>query len=182
MLPDISAASASALEQTTIENRQYALDKRIYPSLGNYTLRELSKRTIKELVEDMAESLAPSTIRDYVNVVKVIVASAIDENGEQLFPRKWNDEYIDAPLVGDQNQPSTTSGRMTKILEKATRAISNALRTSRRLRTTTRRRKKCVESFPKIFGPTDGTRGMLDSGGWELNFGAQLVHNSLQLG
>jgi hypothetical protein len=42
-------------------------------------------------------------------------------------------------------------------------------------------RKKCVESFPKIFGPTDGTRGMLNSGGWELNFGAQLVHNTLQI-
>ena len=41
-------------------------------------------------------------------------------------------------------------------------------------------RKKCVESFPKIFGPTDGTRGMLNSGGWELNYGAQLVHNTLR--
>jgi hypothetical protein len=50
------------------------------------------------------------------NVVKAVVASAIDDNGDQLFPRKWNDEFIDAPLVGEQNQPSTTSEAMTKIL------------------------------------------------------------------
>jgi hypothetical protein len=35
------------------------------------------------------------------------------------FPRKWNDEYIDALLVEEQNQPSTTSEGMTKILEKS---------------------------------------------------------------
>lgn len=41
--------------------------------------------------------LVASSIRDYVNVVKAVVASAIDDNGEQLFPRKWNDEFIDGP-------------------------------------------------------------------------------------
>jgi hypothetical protein len=76
--------------------------------------------TLKELVEKMAEKLAASSIRDYANMLKAVVASAIDENGEQLFPRKWNDRYIDAPLVEEQKQPSTTSEGMTKILEKST--------------------------------------------------------------
>src|SRR5438094_5900372 len=67
----------------------------------------------------MAEKLAASSIRDYVNVVKAVVASAIDANGEQLLPRKWNDEFIDAPQVGEQNQPSTTLEGMTKILGKS---------------------------------------------------------------
>ncbi len=106
------------VEQTTIDNRRYALDKWIYPFLGNCTLAEVNNRTVKELVEKMAETLAASSIRDYVNVVKAVVASAID--GELRFARKWNDEFIDAPLVGEQNQPSTTSEGMTKILGKAT--------------------------------------------------------------
>src|SRR5207245_7892355 len=100
-------------------NRRYALDKWIYPFLGNCTLGEVNNRTVKELVEKMAEKLAASSIRDYVNVVKAVVASAIDANGEQLFPRKWNDEFIDAPQVGAQNQPSTTLEGMTKILGKS---------------------------------------------------------------
>lgn len=105
---------------TTIDNRKYALDKWIYPFLQDKHLAELNNRTLKELVEKMAEKLAASSIRDYANIVKAVVASAIDENGEQLFARKWNDGYIDAPLVEEQNQPSTTSEGMTKILKKAT--------------------------------------------------------------
>jgi hypothetical protein len=107
------------VEQTTIDNRRYALDRWIYPFLGQCALGEINNRTIKELVEQMALKLAASSIRDYVNVVKAVVASAIDENGEQLFARKWNAEYIDAPLIGKQNQPSTTSEGMTAILKRA---------------------------------------------------------------
>jgi len=107
-LKSLQQRKRNPVEQTTIDNRRYALDKWIYPFLGNCTLGEVNNRTVKELVEKMAEKLAASSIRDYVNVVKAVVASAIDANGEQLFPRKWNDEFIDAPKVGEQNKPSTT--------------------------------------------------------------------------
>jgi hypothetical protein len=73
------------------------------------SIGEINNRILKEIVEKMAKQLAASSIRDCANIVKAVVAAAIDENGEQLFPRKWNDEYIDAPLVEKQNQPSTTS-------------------------------------------------------------------------
>jgi hypothetical protein len=115
-LKTLALRKRNPLEGTTIDNRRYSLDKWIYPFLGNCTLGEVNNRTVKELVEKMAERLAASSIRDYVNVVKAVVASAIDANGEQLFPRKWNDEFIDAPLVGEQNQPTTTQEGMTKIL------------------------------------------------------------------
>jgi hypothetical protein len=119
-LKSLAERKRNPLEQTTIDNRRYALDKWIYPCLQDKLLAELNNRTLKELVEKMAEKLAASSIRDYANIVKAVIASAIDENGEQLFPRKWNDGYIDAPLVEEQNQPSTTSEGMTKILENAT--------------------------------------------------------------
>jgi len=64
----------------------------------------------------MASNLSAASIRDYTNIVKGIVASAINEDGEELFPRKWNEEYIDAPVVADQRQPSTDSGGMARIL------------------------------------------------------------------
>jgi Phage integrase, N-terminal SAM-like domain len=115
-LKSLEQRKRNPLERTTIDNRRYALDKWIYPYLGNRPLGEIINRTLKELVEKMARELSASSIRDYTNIVKAVVASAIDENGEQLFPRKWNDEYIDAPLIGEQNQPSTTSEGMTKIL------------------------------------------------------------------
>jgi len=107
-LNSLSARKRNPLEQTTIDTRRYALDKWIYPSLGDTYLADVNNHALKELVEGMAATLSPASIRDYANIVKAVVASAIDENGDEKFPRKWNDEYIDAPLVRQQRQPTST--------------------------------------------------------------------------
>jgi len=52
--------------------------------------------TLKSLVDSMAGSLAASTIRDYANIVKAVVASALDENGDEKFPRKWKAKFTTA--------------------------------------------------------------------------------------
>jgi len=43
-----------------------------------------------------------------MQVVKMVVASAINENGEELYPRKWNHEFLDLPEVKNQKQPAFT--------------------------------------------------------------------------
>jgi integrase len=63
--------------------------------------------------------LAPATIRDYSNIVKAVVASAINEKGERLFPQTWNEEFIDTPLVKNQRQPTTNKEGMESILKEA---------------------------------------------------------------
>jgi hypothetical protein len=35
----------------------------------------------------MADKVAASSIRDYVNIVKAVVASAMDDDGEPIFPK-----------------------------------------------------------------------------------------------
>jgi len=74
---------------------------------------------MKEIVETMAPKLSEASIRDYVNIVKGVVASAINEEGEELFLRKWNEEYIDAPLIGAQRQPSKNADGVTAIVSSA---------------------------------------------------------------
>lgn len=118
-LKSLAQRKRNPVEQTTIANRRYALEKWILPFLGDRTLGEINNRALKDLVETMSVQLAASSIRDYSNIVKAVIGSAINDNGEPLFPRKWNDEFIDAPLIANQHQPSTTSDGMTKILEKA---------------------------------------------------------------
>jgi len=115
-LNSLSARKRNPLEQTTIDTRRYALDKWIYPSLGDTYLADVNNHALKELVEGMAATLSPASIRDYANIVKAVVASAIDENGDEKFPRKWNDEYIDAPLVRQQRQPTSTCAGVSNIL------------------------------------------------------------------
>jgi len=74
---------------------------------------------MKELVETMVTKLSAQSIRHYTNIVKGVVASAINENGEEIFPRKWNDEHIDAPVIGSQRQPSTTADSLTAVIGSA---------------------------------------------------------------
>jgi integrase len=118
-LKSLANRKRNPLEQTTIDNRQYALDKWIYPFFGSRLLADISNRAMKEFVEHISK-LAPATIRDYTNIVKGVVASAINEDAEELFPRRWNEEYVDAPVVQDQRQPASTSAGIAAILGKAT--------------------------------------------------------------
>jgi hypothetical protein len=74
---------------------------------------------MKEFVEHISR-LSAATIRDYTNIVKDVVASAINEDGDPLFPRTWNEEFIDAPLIRHQRQPSTDCEGATAILAAAT--------------------------------------------------------------
>jgi hypothetical protein len=47
------------------------------------------------------------------------VASAVNEEGEQVFPRKWNHEFIDMPIVqkSKQNTPHFTGEVVTGIIK-----------------------------------------------------------------
>jgi hypothetical protein len=48
-----------------------------------------------------------------------VVSSAINEDGDELFPPKWNEEYIDAPVIDAQRQPSSTSEGVASIVATA---------------------------------------------------------------
>jgi hypothetical protein len=47
----------------------------------------------------------------------MVVASAVDEQGEPIYPRKWNHEFIDLPVVekGKQNTPCFSAEVMTGL-------------------------------------------------------------------
>lgn len=61
--------------------------------------------------------LSPKSIENYAQVVKMVVASAVDKEGEQIYPRKWNHEFVDMPLVEKtkQNTPCFSSDVMTGL-------------------------------------------------------------------
>ena len=78
---------------------------------------------MRSLVERLAKKrLAPTTIRNICLVVKLVVASAIDDDGNALFPMKWNRRFIDAPATDEtkQHKPSFTVDQVTAIAKAAT--------------------------------------------------------------
>jgi integrase len=62
--------------------------------------------------------LSPKTIVNYSQVVKLVVASAITEDGEQIYPRKWNHDFIGLPIVerAKQRRPTVTAAELGEIL------------------------------------------------------------------
>ena len=75
---------------------------------------------MKGLVAQMVgEEVSAKMITNVVQVVKGVVASAVNEDGEQLYPRQWNHDFMDLPIVTDQHRPSFTSETVTAIVEKA---------------------------------------------------------------
>jgi integrase len=60
------------------------------------------------------------TIINYSGLVKLVVASAESKEGEPLFPRRWDSEFIDLPIVRNQRQPKFTTETMSAIVQNAT--------------------------------------------------------------
>jgi integrase len=106
------------LEQTTLNTRRYALDKWMYPFLGDKLLANIHNAAMKEFVNHIAD-LSPATIRDYVNIAKSVVASARDAEGKVLFPREWDDDFLDAPEIDEQRQPTVDREEMEAILRES---------------------------------------------------------------
>jgi len=68
------------------------------PGFGSRPLELIDNEDLRQLVERIGEK-SPHTINLTVRVVKSVVASAVDERGNQLFVRKWNHSHIDLPPV-----------------------------------------------------------------------------------
>lgn len=89
----------------------------INPLLGDMPLTSVNNLAVKELVSKMAEAgFSPKTMHNYVQVVKMVVASAVNEQGEELYPRKWNHEFIDLPEIKAQRTPTFTGEEVTQIV------------------------------------------------------------------
>jgi len=86
------------------------------PNLGDTPLSSVNNLVVKQLAAKMtAAGLSPKTMNNIVQVVKMIVASALNENGEQVYPRTWNHDFIDLPEIRNQRQPTFSEGLMKII-------------------------------------------------------------------
>jgi integrase len=109
------------IKTATANTWRMCLDKWLNPAVGDLPLAAVNNSTLKELVTKLSTAkLSPKSIVNYCQLMKMVVASAVDEKtGDQLFPIKWNHDFADMPVVGRQHQPSLTEDEMTKIAAEA---------------------------------------------------------------
>ena len=104
---------------STLKTWEGCIDNWLNPNIGDLPLSEINNAVLKTVIAKMSEGgLSPKTVTDnYAPVVKMVVASAVDDQGEEIYPRKWNAEFIDLPVVEKekQNTPSFSSEVMTGL-------------------------------------------------------------------
>jgi integrase len=91
----------------------------IVPTIGQLDLSEVKPSTVRPLVGKMVEAnLSPATINLVIGTVKRIVNSAVDEEGQPLYPRKWDNSFMDVPTVvkSDQDAPILTNKELQQAI------------------------------------------------------------------
>ena len=117
-LQHATARKRRPIRETSVPTIQSALDKWLLPKLGDLAVSDVDNATVKVLVEAMdAAGLSPKTIANYVQIAKSIVASLRNpKNGEPIYHRKWDADFMDMPEVKGQCQPCLTAAEVTKLI------------------------------------------------------------------
>ena len=87
--------------------------------IGETPLVDIKNEVAKQLVIKMrAANLSDKTIVNYIHVLQSVIASVVNDEGEQVHPRTWNSHFIGLPVVNPkkQNRPTRTAKEIEKIL------------------------------------------------------------------
>jgi integrase len=81
-------------------------------------LADIDNGTLKRLANELQGSA--KTIQETLMALKQIVASVKDERtGDEVYPRKWNSDFIDAPTIQNQKQPCVTGDDVTRAIRES---------------------------------------------------------------
>lgn len=111
------------IKASVAHNWNCILKNHLNPLIGELSLSDVGNKTLRSVVTELsAKKLAPATIKNICLVVKLVVASVTDDDGNQIHLRQWNKRVIDAPEINERTQhtPSFTSEQVTAIVKEAT--------------------------------------------------------------
>jgi integrase len=153
------------------------LNSRILPLLGRLDLNVIENGAAKQFISGLNETdLSAGTINDIFKVVKAVIASAVDLNGNEMYPRKWNHDFIDLPIVEktDRFTPTVTPKKVTEAVRSASsrdRALFTLLAASGL---------RVGEALALKAGSDDGLNSFYDSREGILHIRTTLVSGKVQ--
>jgi integrase len=108
------------IKSATVKTWSNHLRLWINPVIGDMVLSDVNNPALKMLVEKMSKAgRSPKTIHNVAQIVKMVVASKLNDNGEPVFVRSWNSEFLDMPLIRRQRQPSFSAEVLTQIVARS---------------------------------------------------------------
>ena len=96
----LATRKRSPVTQNTLNTYRSALSARILSQMGYMDLETIRNGELKRYVDHLVSlGLSAATIQQDLAVIKQVIKSAEDSEGNQLYPRTWNETFIDAPAV-----------------------------------------------------------------------------------
>jgi integrase len=121
---EIQTRRRAPVKAATVKAYQSHIYKHIIPMLGDRDLSQVENGVVKSFIKHLSVCLKPATVNSIFMTLKMIVASAVDSNGNQLFPRTWNADFIDLPVVvpSEQDCPTVTPDAIQNAISRAQEA------------------------------------------------------------
>src|SRR5579863_4460046 len=116
----INTRKRNPARHATLDTYRSLLNKWILPALGRLPLADVQNGTVKPLVDALSRAeMSAQTITSVISLVKAVVKSATDGNGNELYPRTWNNDFLDIPTVNhaDQKAPTPTPKAVQKAVD-----------------------------------------------------------------
>jgi integrase len=93
------------------------LRNHVVPHIGQAELESFNNGALKSFVQTLIDKkLSPKSITELSAFVRSIVASVLDGDGDRVYPRAWNLDFVDAPPIRKQRQPTVTKEFLQAIL------------------------------------------------------------------
>jgi integrase len=127
---DCETRKRRPVKPSVTENWKSILRNHVQPVLGDVAISDVGNRAMRHLVETLhGKGLLPATLKNITLVVKLVKASVVDDDGNQMYPTKWNHQFIDLPIVDPtkQHRPTFTAEQVSQIVKAASGRLQMAV-------------------------------------------------------
>jgi integrase len=105
------------IKPATVAAFEGYLRNHVVPSIGTTELESFKNGALKAFVQTLVDKkLSPKSIAEISAFTRSIVASVLDADGNQVYPRSWNQDFVDAPPIVGQRQPTITKEQLKEAL------------------------------------------------------------------
>ncbi|MGA8731737.1 MAG: tyrosine-type recombinase/integrase [Terracidiphilus sp.] len=117
-LTNCTTRNRSPIKPSTLLTYRGRLEKHVLPTIGTRDIETFGNGALKEFAQGLsAKTLSPKTVLEIVALVQSVVASAVTPDGDRMFPRSWNYDFLDLPPVVSQKQPTVTPEQLNRALK-----------------------------------------------------------------
>lgn len=129
-ITDCEMRKRKPVKPSVTMNWQSILRNHVLPVLGDMAISDVGNRAMRHLVEVLnRKGLSPATLKNITLVVKLAKASVVDDDGNQMYPTKWNHQFIDLPIIDStkQHRPTFTAEQVSQIVKAASGRLQIAV-------------------------------------------------------